>query len=91
MFGHAGDGNVHIDILKNDIKDDQWKGMLPDIKKEIYKRAIFLGGTITGEHGIGYTRKDYLGMALNPAEIELSKRIKTAFDLNMILNPGKIF
>jgi glycolate oxidase len=91
MFGHAGDGNVHIDILKDDIKDDQWKGMLPDIKKEIYKRAIFLGGTITGEHGIGYTRKDYLGMALNHAEIELSKRIKTAFDLNMILNPGKIF
>jgi glycolate oxidase len=65
--------------------------MLPEIKKEIYKRAISLGGTITAEHGIGYIRKDYLSMALSSDEIELSKRIKSAFDPNMILNPGKIF
>lgn len=91
MFGHAGDGNVHIDILKDDIEYDRWKSMLPEIKKEIYKRAISLGGTITAEHGIGYIRKDYLSMALSSDEIELSKRIKSAFDPNMILNPGKIF
>jgi glycolate oxidase len=91
MFGHAGDGNVHIDILKDDIEYDRWKSMLPEIKKEIYKRAISLGGTITAEHGIGYLRKDYLSMALSSDEIELSKRIKSAFDPNMILNPGKIF
>ncbi len=91
MFGHAGDGNVHIDILKDNIEYDKWKGMLPEIKKEIYAMAISLGGTITGEHGIGYSRKDYLNMALNNAEIELSKRIKKAFDPNRILNPGKIF
>ena len=91
MFGHAGDGNVHIDILKGAMDYDTWKQMLPGLKKEIYRRAIALGGTITGEHGIGYLRKDYLQMALNPAEIELSKKIKSVFDPNSILNPGKIF
>ncbi|MEI6125938.1 MAG: FAD-binding oxidoreductase [Pseudomonadota bacterium] len=91
MFGHAGDGNVHIDILKGDTGYAQWKSMLPEMKKEIYRQAIMLGGTITGEHGIGYLRKEYLPMALNKDEIELSKRLKAAFDPNNILNPGKIF
>ncbi len=91
MFGHAGDGNVHIDILKDDMNYDEWKKMLPEIKREIYKRAILLGGTITGEHGIGCLRKDYLNMAISMDGIELSKRIKAAFDPKMILNPGKIF
>jgi len=91
MFGHAGDGNVHIDILKGDIEYDEWKAMLPSLKREIYSRALSLGGTITGEHGIGFIRKDYMPMAQSPAEIELQKRIKRAFDPGMILNPGKIF
>ena len=60
MFGHAGDGNVHIDVLKDAIAYDEWKKMLPDIKREIYRRALDFGGTITGEHGIGCLRKDYL-------------------------------
>ena len=91
MFGHAGDGNVHIDILKGDMDHDEWTAMLPELKTEIYKRALSAGGTISGEHGIGFLRKDYIHMALNNAEIELSKRIKLAFDPNNILNPGKIF
>ncbi len=57
----------------------------------IYRRALDFGGTITGEHGIGCLRKDYLSLALSSAEIDLSRRIKAAFDPGMILNPGKIF
>jgi glycolate oxidase len=90
MFGHAGDGNVHIDVLKEDMDYDLWKSNLPELKREIYKRAIKLGGTITGEHGIGFIRKEYLSMALSPEEIALMKRIKKAFDPKGILNPGKI-
>ena len=91
MFGHAGDGNVHIDVLKDAIAYAEWKKMLPDIKREIYRRALACGGTITGEHGIGCLRKEYLPLALSSDAIDLSRRIKAAFDPGMILNPGKIF
>jgi len=91
MFGHAGDGNVHIDILKGAMDYQHWLDIVPVLKKEIYSRALKLGGTITGEHGIGFIRKNYLGLALSEEEIELLKRIKLAFDPNGILNPGKMF
>ncbi len=90
MFGHAGDGNVHIDVLKEDMDYGRWKEMLPELKKEIYRRALAEGGTISGEHGIGSLRKDYLRMALGEAEIALMKRIKKAFDPRGIINPGKV-
>jgi len=91
MFGHAGDGNVHIDVLKDSMPTDQWKAMLPELKREIYRQAIAHGGTITGEHGIGCIRREYLGMAKSLEEIELYRRIKHAFDPRGTLNPGKIF
>ena len=91
MFGHAGDGNVHVDVLKYDGDYGLWKKNLPDLKREIYRRAIALGGTITGEHGIGYIRKNYLSLACTPEEIALQKRIKNAFDPRGILNPDKVF
>ena len=91
MFGHAGDGNVHIDVLKGSMNNDEWKKIVPLVKEMIYKTAVSLGGTITGEHGIGFTRKEYLGIALSDGEIELMKKIKKAFDPEGILNPGKIF
>jgi glycolate oxidase len=91
MFGHAGDGNVHIDVLKDAMSVEQWQALLPGLKREIYRRAIKHGGTITGEHGIGCIRRDYLAMAKSPEEIALYRRIKHAFDPRGIINPGKIF
>ena len=91
MFGHAGDGNVHIDVLKCDMDYDDWKKIVPEIKKNLYKIAVAHGGTLTGEHGIGVLRRDYLDIAVSKEQIELLKRIKAAFDPENILNPGKIF
>ncbi len=91
MFGHAGDGNVHIDVLRRDMDYEKWKELVPEIKKGLYKIAIGHGGTLTGEHGVGVLRRDYLGIALSVEQIELLKRIKAAFDPQNILNPGKIF
>jgi glycolate oxidase len=91
IWGHAGDGNCHINILKENMDDGKWSDLVPVIKKYIYQKAISYGGTITGEHGIGLTKKNYLELAVSKEGIELSKRIKAAFDPDMIFNPGKIF
>lgn len=90
-FGHAGDGNVHVNILKDDLADERWEALVPRVREEIYRLALALGGTITGEHGVGATRRQYLPMALDEAQIELMRRIRAAFDPNSILNPAKIF
>jgi glycolate oxidase len=90
-FGHAGDGNVHVNVLKDDISDSRWETLVPAVAKEIYRLTISLGGMITGEHGIGATRRKYLPMALDEAQIAVMRGIKYAFDPNHILNPGKIF
>jgi glycolate oxidase len=90
-FGHAGDGNVHVNVLKDDVPDARWEALVPVVAREIYQLALSLGGTITGEHGIGATRRRYLSMALDEVQIELMRRIRETFDPNRILNPGKIF
>ncbi|MCL7455462.1 MAG: FAD-binding protein [Anaerolineae bacterium] len=90
-FGHAGDGNVHINVLKDDLSGEEWAALVPGITEEIYRLALSLGGTITGEHGIGATRRQYLPMALDGVQIELMRHIRDLFDPNRILNPGKIF
>jgi glycolate oxidase len=90
-FGHAGDGNVHVNVLKDDIPNSRWELLVPSVAKEIYQLSLSLGGMITGEHGIGATRRNYLRMALDDAQIELMRGIKATFDPNNILNPGKIF
>jgi glycolate oxidase len=90
-FGHAGDGNVHVNVLKDQIGDEQWAALMPAVTEETYRLSLSLGGAITGEHGIGATRKKYLPLALDEAQIALMRQIREAFDPNRILNPGKIF
>jgi glycolate oxidase len=90
-FGHAGDGNVHVNTLKENVSDDKWESVVPVVVEQLYRLTLSLGGTITGEHGIGITRKEYLSMALDAAQIEIMRSIRQVFDPNNILNPGKIF
>jgi glycolate oxidase len=90
-FGHAGDGNVHVNVLKDDVPDKRWDSLVPAVTEEIYQLSLSLGGTITGEHGIGVTRRRYLPLALDEGQIRLMRGIKGVFDPNCILNPGKVF
>jgi len=90
-FGHAGDGNVHITTLKDDLDNEAWQRLVPQVTEATYRLALSLGGTLTGEHGIGAIRRQYLPLALEEAQIEVMRRIRSAFDPNGILNPGKIF
>jgi glycolate oxidase len=90
-FGHAGDGNVHVNVLKDQIPDERWEALVPAVSEEIYRLSLSLGGMLTGEHGIGATRRSYLPLALDEAQIALMRGIKVVFDPNGILNPGKIF
>ena len=90
-FGHAGDGNVHVNVLKDDLPSADWERLVPRVAQAIYRLTLELGGMITGEHGIGVTRRAYLNLALGEAQVEVMRRIKAAFDPNQILNPGKIF
>ena len=90
-FGHAGDGNVHVTALKDHLDATAWEVVVPQAREALYRLALSLGGTLTGEHGIGATRRAYLPLALDAAQIEVMRRIRAAFDPNGILNPGKIF
>jgi len=90
-YGHAGDGNLHINIIKGDMSDKKWNLELKDAIREIFILTKNLGGTISGEHGIGFVQKDYIDIVFSKKEIEIQKGIKNLFDPNNILNPGKIF
>jgi glycolate oxidase len=90
-FGHLGDGNLHVNILKENISQDDWENKIPDGIGEIFKLTVSLGGTLSGEHGIGITKRPYMPIALNEVNLNLMRGIKKVFDPNSILNPGKIF
>ena len=90
-FGHVGDGNVHVNVLKDDLPLERWEALVPVVKEEVYRLCLSLGGMITGEHGIGLARRQYLPLAVGQGQVELMQGIKRAFDPNGILNPGKIF
>jgi glycolate oxidase len=90
-YGHAGDGNVHVNLLKGGLGEETWNEGIEPAIREIFTLTVSLGGTISGEHGIGYTQRPYLPIAVPGAEIDLMKSIKGAFDPRGILNPGKIF
>lgn len=90
-YGHAGDGNLHVNIIKGDLSDDFWKDELPKGITEIFELCVKLGGTISGEHGIGLVQQPYIHIAIDKKRVELMQGMKKLFDPNMILNPGKIF
>ncbi|MBS1764446.1 MAG: FAD-binding protein [Bacteroidetes bacterium] len=90
-YGHAGDGNLHVNIIKENMSDKDWNEKLPLGISEIFKLCIRLNGTISGEHGIGWVQKNYMPLRFSAVEISLQKGIKKLFDPNEILNPSKIF
>lgn len=89
-YGHAGDGNLHVNIVKGNMTDEDWKTEVPKGIREIFQLTVALKGTLSGEHGIGYVQKNYMDIAFNPTQLLLMKGIKSVFDPNGILNPGKI-
>lgn len=89
-FGHAGDGNLHAYILKDDLSDEEWEKRLHLAMEEMYRKSRELNGQVSGEHGIGYAKKPYLNQSLAPEILEIMRGIKMAFDPKNILNPGKV-
>jgi glycolate oxidase len=90
-YGHAGDGNLHVNIIKGEMTEDQWNKDVTKGIREIFELTVALKGTISGEHGIGFVQKNYMNIAFSKIHLELMERIKFVFDPNGILNPGKIF
>ncbi len=89
-FGHAGDGNLHIYVLKDGLTEEVWQQKLKDVMQCMYDEARGLNGMVSGEHGIGFAKKPYLNESVGEEYITLLKNIKLAFDPKNILNPGKI-
>ncbi len=90
-YGHAGDGNLHINIMKEELSDAYWHKEVNEGIAEIFEEVVKLGGTLSGEHGIGIAKKPYMQMAMGTVKLDLMRGIKKVFDPNGILNPGKIF
>lgn len=89
-YGHAGDGNLHINIIKGDLSDEKWENELPIAIRELFNEVVKLGGTLSGEHGIGLVQKNYMDIAFPEVTLNIMKEIKKVFDPNGILNPGKV-
>lgn len=87
-FGHAGDGNVHLCVVRGDRDDETWEKELDANLTVLYDKAYALGGLASGEHGIGLSKQKYLMKASKPENIALMKRVKAAFDEKNILNAG---
>jgi len=85
VLGHAGDGNLHAVPCKHpDYSVAHWEDLLPDLLKDIYIMTSELGGTISGEHGIGHKRRDYMGLVMSEAQLDMMRKIKAALDPNNI-------
>ncbi len=89
-YGHAGDGNLHVNIVKGEMDDLAWTENVPKGVREIFQLTVSLGGTLSGEHGIGFVQKNYMDIAFSRSHLELFKGIKQVFDPLNIMNPGKI-
>ena len=89
-FGHAGDGNIHVNVMTDKSDEDEYARARGAVKR-IFEETIRLGGTISGEHGVGLTKKQFIGLELSDLSIDMMRKIKNVFDPKGILNPGKIF
>lgn len=90
-YGHAGDGNLHVNIIKGNLSEEIWNEKLPLAIRELFTVVVSLGGTLSGEHGIGLVQKPFMDIAFNQTQLQLMREIKNVFDPNGIMNPGKIF
>ncbi len=90
LFGHAGDGNLHIYILRDKLEENEWHERLEAVFQDLYQKAREMGGQVSGEHGIGLAKKSYLADSIPPTNLALMAAIKHAFDPQNILNPAKI-
>jgi glycolate oxidase len=90
-YGHAGDGNLHVNIIKGNMSDNDWHHKLKEGIREIFELTVSLGGTLSGEHGIGLVQKEFMPIKYSNIHFELWRGIKNVFDKNGILNPEKIF
>jgi glycolate oxidase len=90
-YGHAGDGNLHINIMKEQLSDEWWNKEVNEGIEKIFIRVVELGGTLSGEHGIGIAKRPYMSLAMGEVNLNLMRGIKKVFDPKGILNPGKIF
>lgn len=89
-YGHAGDGNLHVNILKGNLSEQAWQEELPKAIRMLFESVVTMGGTLSGEHGIGWVQKPYMDIAFSPRHLELMRGIKLVFDPQGILNPQKI-
>ncbi|HEY0978486.1 MAG TPA: FAD-linked oxidase C-terminal domain-containing protein [Flavobacteriales bacterium] len=89
-YGHAGDGNLHVNIIRGQLSDQAWHVELPKAIREIFQLTVSLGGTLSGEHGIGLVQRPYMDVAFNAVQLDLMRRLKAVFDPLGIMNPGKV-
>ena len=89
-FGHAGDGNLHVYICRDELNAEDWEKTLSACFDRMYEKAVELGGLVSGEHGIGYAKKDFLRRQYGETPIALMQGIKRVFDEKNNLNPGKV-
>ena len=89
-FGHAGDGNLHVYICRDALNEEDWENTKAAIFQRMYSKSVELGGLVSGEHGIGYAKKEYLKQQYGETPIGLMQGIKQVFDPRNILNPGKV-
>ena len=89
-YGHAGDGNLHVNIIKGNLTDEQWNTEVIKGIREIFQLTVSLKGTLSGEHGIGLVQKNYMDIAFPKFQLQLMRDIKKVFDPLNIMNPGKV-
>lgn len=90
-YGHLGDGNVHVNFLRHDLSDSCWATIKEKGVSALFELVVSLGGTISGEHGIGTTKKSFMPLIFSETDLSVMRAVKKAFDPKGLLNPGKIF